>query len=200
MSNDAADGTRGEQPAEFPLTSLGLIGALARALDEHQTSVITPQKDAPKAPLIKGFAENRQSDLVVQVAGQDVGKYKVNLTRDRFVVDDEAAFDQYAEEKGEIDVIIVRREAWEKTVLAHAEVAPETGLIFDPRTGEAIPGVKFLPGGKPTGTVTWTWKTRKGQASGKAALLAAWRRGDLNDLLRETPELMAGSMPAAEDA
>ncbi|MFE2188561.1 hypothetical protein [Streptomyces sp. NPDC059455] len=200
MPNDVDDGTQAEESTELSLTSLGLIGALARTLQERTKDVISPKVDAPKGPLLKGFEENKQSDLVVQVDGQEVGHYKVATTNDRFVVEDESAFDAYAEEKGEIDVVIVRKPAWEKAVLGRAEVDPTTGAIFDSQTGEVIPGVKFMPGGQPTGTVTWTWKKRKGRAVGKETLLAAWQRGDLDDLLRETPELLAGAKPSAEDA
>lgn len=200
MSHDVADGTQAEEPTELPLTSLGLIGALARALNERTKSVIAPKVDAPKAPLIEGFGKSKQSDLVVEVDGQEVGHYKVNTTNDRFIVDDDSAFDAYAEEKDEIDVVIVRKPSFEKAVLARAEIDPKTGAIFDSQTGEVIPGVKFVPGGQPTGTVTWTWKKRKGHEVGKETLLAAWQRGALDDLLRETPELLSGSTPAAKDA
>ncbi|MFF9901209.1 hypothetical protein [Streptomyces longispororuber] len=202
MPNDVADDTAAAEEPQVPsLLDLGLIGALARALDEHQTSVIQPKKDAPKEPLIEGFVKSRQSDLVVEVGGQVVGTYKVPTTNDKFVVADEAAFDAYAEEKEAILVTIARDPAWEKAVLAHARMNPATGDVFDSRSGEAIPGLKFVPGGQPTGSVRFTWNTFKGQAVGKAALLAAWQRGELNELLRETPELMAaGVVPQAEDA
>jgi hypothetical protein len=202
MSNDAAAGTQTEQSGAVPLSSLGLIGAIARALDERTKSVIAPKKDAPKVPLLKGFAENQQSDLIVQIRGQNVGKYKVALTQDRFVVDPDnaAAFEAYAEEKGEIDIVITPKPSFVDAVCKRAEVDPETGDVFDSETGEIVPGLKFVPGGQPTGTVTFTWETRKRQPVGKALLLAAWQAGELDALLRETPELLAGPTPAAENA
>lgn len=200
MSNDVADGTQAEEPEVLPLTTLGLIGAIARAMSEHQKAVIAPKVDSAKVPLLKGFVENKQSDLVVEVDGQRVGQYKVNLTRDKFVVDDDEAFDEFAEEQDEIDLVITRKPAWEKAILAHAQIDPKTGTIFDSRNGMVIPGLKFVPGGQPTGTVTWTWHTTKGQPLGKAALLAAYHRGDLDPLLQTTPELMAGAKPTADDA
>lgn len=200
MPNDAADGTQPGESIELPLTSLGLIGALARALAERLESVIQPKKDAPKAPLIKGFVDDGRSHLVVTVNGEEVGRYKVALTRDRFEVADQEKFSAYAESKGEIDVVITPKPTFVAAVLKHAVRNPETGTIFDSRTGEEIPGLRFVPGGTPTGTVTWIWKTFKGQPIGKDLLLAAYRRGEFNELLRDTPELLPGAQPGAEDA
>ncbi|MGW4086992.1 hypothetical protein ACWEGS_28570 [Streptomyces sp. NPDC004822] len=200
MSNDVADSAQADEKAPaLPLTTLALIGAVARAMTEHQAAVIAPKVNAPKEHLVAEFLSRKQPTLHVEVGGEEVGHYKVNLTKDRFEVADEKAFDAYAEDKGEYDVLIVRRPSFEKAVLAHAQRDPETGTIFDSRSGEVIPGIKFVPGGKPTGTVTWTWKTFKKQPIGKAVLLAALRRGELNDLLRETPELLPKTQPDARD-
>ncbi|MFK0159103.1 hypothetical protein ACIQVK_44420 [Streptomyces sp. NPDC090493] len=200
MSNDVTDGAQADEKAPaLTLTTLGLIGAVARAMTEHQTAVIAPKVNAAKEPLVAEFLERKQPNLIVEIGGQEVGHYKVNLTKDRFEVDDEKAFDAYAEDKGEYDVLIVRKPSFEKAVLAHAQRDPETGAIFDSRSGEVIPGLKFVPGGKPTGTVTWTWKTFKKQPIGKAVLMAALRRGELDDLLRETPELLPKAQPDARD-
>ncbi|MEU6460357.1 hypothetical protein [Streptomyces sp. NPDC046976] len=192
MSHDAADDTQAEQSTELPLTSLGLIGALARALEDHQKGVIKPKKDAPLAPLINTFLAKKQSNLVVEIGGEEVGRYKVNVTRDRFEIADRTKFDAYAEKKDEIDVILTAKPAFESACLAHAVRNPETGTIFDSRTGEEIPGLEFVPGGEPTGTLTFTWKSFKGEPIGKNVLLAAARRGDLDELLKETPELLPG--------
>ncbi|CAM5235022.1 hypothetical protein [Streptomyces griseomycini] len=200
MSHDVADDTQGEETPEVPLTVLGLIGALARAMEDHQKEVIQPKKDAPKDLLVQSFTDDKRTDLVIEIGGQKVGHYKVNTTRPKFVVDDEAAFDAYAEEKGEIEVVIVRRKSFETAVLTHAQRDPETGVIFDSRNGEIVPGLKFVPGGKPTGTVTWTWETFKKRPVGKDVLLAAYRRGELNELLREMPELLPGAVPDSTDA
>ncbi|MDI3102012.1 hypothetical protein QJ054_33800 [Streptomyces sp. AN-3] len=199
MSNDVTDGTQAEEPKTLPLTTLGLIGAVARAMEEHQKDVITPRKDAPKEPLVDAFDKEQRSDLVIKVGGEEVGRYKVATTNDRFEVEDEAAFDAFAESKGQIDIIIVRKPAWEKTVLKHAQRDPETGTIFDSRTGEVIPGLKFVPGGKPTGTVIWTWKKFKGHPIGRDVLIAAYKHGALNEYLRETPELLPKAQPGASE-
>ncbi|MEU1275388.1 hypothetical protein [Streptomyces sp. NPDC005799] len=199
MSNDVADDDQAKEHTGLPLKSLALVGALARAIEDHQKDVIKPKKDAPKEPLIEGFVENRQSDLVVEIRGEEVGRYKVNLTKDRFEIADQSKFDAYAEDKGEIDIVITAKPAFVEASLKHAQRDPETGVIFDSRTGEVIPGLEFVPGGKPTGTVTFTWKKYKGQPVGMGVLLAAYRRGDLDELLRETPELLPARQPGASD-
>lgn len=200
MSHDVADGTQAEQSAPTPnLVNLGLVGAVARAMAEHQTATIAPKVDAVKDPLVEAFAGRKHSDLTIELGGEEVGRYKVNLTRDRIAVTDEAAFDKYAEDKGEYDIVFVRKSSFEAAVLKRATRDPETGVIYDSETGELIPGLEFVPGGKPTGTVRFTWKTFKGQQTGKAVLMTALMRGDLDELLRETPELLPGTQPAAGD-
>ncbi|MFI5990308.1 hypothetical protein ACIBAC_00440 [Streptomyces sp. NPDC051362] len=201
MSNDVTAGTQAEQQAPAPsLATLGLIGAVARAMTEHQTAVIAPKVDAVKDPLVDAFLRSKQGDLTIEVGGEEVGRYTVNKSRDKIVIDDEAAFDAFAEEKGEYDVRIVRKPSFEKAVLGRVTRDAETGAIVDPATGEIVPGLKFVAGGKPTGSVRWTWKTFKGQATGWIALMAAIQRGDLTDLLRESaPELLPGRQPGARE-
>ncbi|GAA2439017.1 hypothetical protein [Streptomyces glaucus] len=200
MSHDVADDTPGEETTETPLTVLGLIGALARAMEGHQKAVIQPKKDAPKDPLVESFMRDKRTDLVVEVGGQKVGHYKVNTTNDRFVVADQNKFDEYAERNGEVDVIVTAKPAFVTACLTHAVRNPETGTIFDSRTGEEIPGLEFVPGGKPTGTVTWTWNKHKGRNIGLEVLIAAYRRHELDKYLQETPELLPGAVPEATDA
>ncbi|MCG8971868.1 hypothetical protein, partial [Streptomyces sp. CL12-4] len=184
MSNDAANGPQDEKLNELPLTSLGVIGALARALQARTKKVIAPKADAPKIPLLKVFASSKHTDHIVEIAGQEVGRYKVNTTNDRFEVADPTAFEAFAEEKDEIDIVIVPKPAWVDAILKRAEQDPVTGDIFDSETGEVIPGLRFVPGGEPTGTVSFTWKKRNGREVGKEVLLAAWHRRELDDLLR----------------
>ncbi|MFE7072539.1 hypothetical protein ACFU96_20910 [Streptomyces sp. NPDC057620] len=203
MSNGVADSAQPDETAEISLAELGLVGALARLLDEQMKPIIGLKKDAAKGPLLKGFAgENKQSDLFVQIDGKPVGSYKVALTQPRFVIDPDnsAAFNEYAEERREVDIIVTPKPSFVAAMCERAELDPETGDIFDSETGEIIPGLKFLQGGEPTGNVSFTWATYKKRPVGKQALLAAHRRGVLNYLLQEAPELMAGPEPAAETA
>lgn len=189
MSNDVADGPQNEEPT-LPLPALGLVSALARAVEARQKEVIAPKKDSLTAPLVKQFLKERQPNLVVEIGGEEVGRFKVNTARDRFEVVDRPAFDQYAEKKNEIDIVVTAKPAFEEASLKHAVRNPETGTIFDSRTGEEIPGIEFVAGGQPTGTVSFNWKKFKGEPIGMGVLLAAWQRGELDDLLRETPELL----------
>ncbi|GAA5070312.1 hypothetical protein [Streptomyces similanensis] len=199
MSNDVADETPAGETRENPLSVSALIGALARAIEEHQASVITPRKDDPKGRLVAQYGERQQKDYVVEIDGEEVGTYKVSTTRARFEVDDQAAFDAYADRKGEIDIVITAKPAFVTAALRHAVRNPETGTIFDSRTGEEIPGLRFVPGGKPTGSVTFKWKTFKGEPIGKGVLLAAYRNHRLDEYLRETPELLPRAQPGASD-
>lgn len=197
MSNDVADGNQGEKSDGPSLQKLGLIGAVARAMAEHQTAKIKPRENAPREALTKVFGSSKQPTLVVDIDGEEVGQYTVGLTKDTFQIGDPAAFEAFAVEKNEIDIVITPKPSFVTAVLARARQNPETGAIFDSQTGEEIPGVTFVPGGKPNGTVRWTWKTFRGQAIGKDVLMAAYRTGRLNEYLTETPELLPKAQPGA---
>ncbi|PNG18592.1 hypothetical protein [Streptomyces cahuitamycinicus] len=199
MANDAVEDPQAEQPAELPLSDVGLIGALARLLDEQMVKkVIKPRIDAPKVPLLKAY-KGGQSELVVQIAGDIIGRYKVNLAQPKIVIDEdnEEALNKYADKHGGTKVVIQRDETWEKALLQFAEYDEDTGLIIDTRTGEVVPGLKYEQGGQPTGSLTWTWEKRD---VGKKRLTRHYQEGSLNYLLTEAPELMAGPRPTAEDA
>ncbi|WP_328491192.1 hypothetical protein [Streptomyces zaomyceticus] len=200
MSNDVADDATVEETTEVPLTDIGLMAAVARAVNDHQRAVIGPRVNDAKVPLIQAFAERRQSDLTINLpSGAEVGRYKVNIQKDKFEVADGPVFDRYAETLGEIEIVVRRRPAWEEAVLKAARLGPD-GKIFDSRTGEEIPGIKFVPGGDPTGTVTWTWKKSGDVEIGRLALMDAVMSGELDDLLRSRPELLPGRQPGASDA
>jgi hypothetical protein len=198
MANDAAEDTQTEQPAERSLADIGLIGAIARLAIEHQGKTIVPRVDAPKTRLIKGYVDNGQSDLVVRVGDDVIGRYKVNLARPKVVVDldNEAALNEYADEHGGTEVVIRRNATWEKSLLKYAEYDEATGLIVDARNGNVVPGLKYEKGGDATGGLTWTWE--QGDA-GKARLLRLLNDGTLAHLLQEMPELTGGPRPPAED-
>ncbi|MER6109259.1 hypothetical protein [Streptomyces hirsutus] len=198
MANNAAEDPQAEQPAELPLSDTGLIGALARLLNERLVAkVIKPRLDAPKVPLLKAF-ESGQSELVVRVEDDVIGRYKVNTVQPKVVVDEdnEAALNAYADTHGGTKVVIMRDPTWEKALLQFSEYDEETGLIIDKRTGEVVPGLKYEKGGGSTGALTWTWE--KGDV-GRTRLARHYQSGALDHLLTEAPELMAGPRPAAED-
>ncbi|MFF4543589.1 hypothetical protein ACFY1J_04990 [Streptomyces sp. NPDC001406] len=198
MANDAVEDNKAEQSADLPLSDVGLVGALARLLDEQMVKkVIKPRIDAPKVPLLKAY-KGGQSELVVQIGGDVIGRYKVNLAQPRIVVDEdnEAALNEYADKHGGTKVVITRDETWEKSLLQFAEYDEDSGLIIDSRTGEVVPGLKYEQGGQPTGSLTWTWERKD---VGRKRLMRHYQEGDLNYLLKEAPELMAGPRPNAED-
>ncbi|MFF7169636.1 hypothetical protein [Streptomyces pseudovenezuelae] len=198
MANDAAEGTQAEQPDGPTLSDIGLVGALARLLDEQMVKKeIKPRIDGPKIPLLKAY-ETGQSELVVRIGDDLIGRYRVNIAQPKVAVDpdNEEALNQYADEHGGIEVIIRRNPTWEQALLAHAKYDEDTGLIVDTRTGEAVPGLKYEKGGDPTGSLTWTWEQKD---VGRKRLMRHYQDGALNHLLAETPELMAGLRPSAED-
>lgn len=198
MANDAAEDTQAEQPSEPSLSDVGLIGALARLLDERLVKQeIKPRIDAPKVPLLKAY-KGGQSELVVQIDGDIIGRYKVNVAQPRIVVDEdnETALNAYADKHGGTKVTITRDPTWEKALLEFAKYDEDTGLIIDTRTGEVVPGLKYEKGGQPTGSLTWSWEKKD---VGKKRLMRHYQDGALDHLLAETPALMARPRPAAED-
>ncbi|MFD5856022.1 hypothetical protein [Streptomyces chartreusis] len=198
MSNDVAEGPADDaEPSGPSLQRLALIGAVARAATEHQKAQIQPREEAPREALAAAFEKSKQPTLMVDIDGEDIGHYTVGVTKDAFQIGDPDAFEKFAEQKGEIDIVITPKPAFVKAILARARRNPETGAIFDSQSGEEIPGVTFVRGGKPTGTVRWTWKTFRGQPVGKEVLMAALRSGRLNEYLRETPELLPSAQPGA---
>jgi hypothetical protein len=199
MPNDAVtDPQHAEQPAELPLADMGLIGALARLLDERLTKIVQPRKDAPKVPLLKAY-DDGQSELVVKVGDDVIGRYKVNTVQPKIVVDpdNEAALDEFAEDHGGMEAVIRRNPTWESALLKFAEYDEDSGLIIDSRSGEVVPGLKYVKGGGPTGSLTWTWERKD---VGRKRLMRHYQTGALDHLLQETPELMAGPSLPAEDS
>ncbi|MET9776121.1 hypothetical protein ABZ023_18005 [Streptomyces sp. NPDC006367] len=199
MANDAAaEEAQAEQPAELPLSDVGLIGALARLLDERLVKQeIKPRIDGPKVPLLKAY-ETGQSELVVRIGDDLIGRYKVNTAQPKIVVDpdNEADLNEYAEDHGGLEVIIRRNPKWEEALLKYAEYDEDTGLIIDTRTGNVVPGLKYEKGGGPTGGVTWTWEQKD---VGKKRLARHYQNGALDHLLTDTPALMAGPRPTPDE-
>lgn len=196
MVQEAADGTPQD---ETPIDVVGLVGALARLAKERTTATLKPHLDDPTARLVEAFETSGQPGVVVRAAGETVGRYTVNTTKAKFVVDpdNEAALDEYAEAHGGIEVIIRRNPTWEKALLEHARRVEGSDDIIDERTGEIVPGLKFVPGGNATGTVTFTWE---GKTAGQAALQRIWQSGALDYLLKDVPALASGRPAPAENA
>ncbi|MET8696821.1 hypothetical protein ABZV65_30275 [Streptomyces bauhiniae] len=193
MSHDVTDDGTSDQPAELELDERGLIGALARLVSGEQKKVFGPLMDDPVDAMVEAFETKNLPSVVVKAGGEIVGTYTVNKTKPKIVFDPdpakEAELDAWAEKREGTEIVIRRREAWNAALLKYAEWDEETGRFFDTRNGEEIPGLKYEPGGKATGTVTFTWEKKHGQNR----LLRAWRRGEYDHLLRGTPQLMPPS-------
>ncbi|MFB6700291.1 hypothetical protein [Streptomyces rubiginosohelvolus] len=199
MTQDAADGTQHTEQDEMPIDIVALVGALARLAHGQTTATLAPLVDDPTARLLKAFESSGHTSSVVKVNGEIVGRYTVNLTRGKFVVDpdNETELNKYADDHGGTEVIVRRNPTWEKALLNHARRVEGSDEIIDSRTGEVVPGLKYVPGGQPTGNVTFTWE---GKTAGQNTLLAEWKSGALDHLVKHVPALVAGRTPSAENA
>ncbi|NML55197.1 hypothetical protein HHL19_35270 [Streptomyces sp. R302] len=197
MSNDASDNVQSDEPVELSLQDIGLRGALTRAIKEHQLKELGPHVEAPLQRMLALFQEGGQSDLVVQIDGETVGKYKVNQTRAHFEVADADEFLAFAEERGEVDIVITVKPSFKAAMLQRARRVPGSDTVFDSETGEELPGIRFVPGGRATGTVTWTWEKHQGVEIGREVLMRAAQDGRLDHLLHAVPELMPAT-PSAD--
>ncbi|MGW3628370.1 hypothetical protein [Streptomyces sp. NPDC000880] len=186
-NDDAADEQQAQEPAPMPLDKVALVAALARLHDEQVGKLVRERMKSPTSLLVEAYEKSGQPGVVAKASGQVAGRYTVNTTKPRIVVDDEKLLDAYAEAHGGLQVVIQRDPVWEAALLKYAKKDPGTGLIVDTRNGEVVPGLKHVAGGDPTGSVTFTWAD--GDA-GRKALLDAWQRGDFDDLLEEMPMLM----------
>jgi len=126
----------------------------------------------------------------VAVGDQEVGRFEFSARGDRFEIADMAAFEAYAEDQGALVIQLAPDPAWTQSILKYAAMDSTTGDVFDTRSKERIPGLKFVSGSAPTSTVSWTWRSQK-------ALLDAYYRGALDVVLQ--PDPAAGPQPAAED-
>lgn len=144
-----------------------------------------------KSPLLAAYddPESSTKSIDAKVHGVAVATHTVAISKDKYVVGDEEAFNAYAEDHGEVEVIIQARPAFRDKMLKLAKYDKATGAIVDKTTGEMIPGITRIPGGKPTGSVTLRWKE-----GGQETVLEAFRKGELDGLLRGVPML-----PAAPD-
>ncbi|OEJ21009.1 hypothetical protein [Streptomyces subrutilus] len=192
MPNDATE--QHEQPA-LPLEQVALVAALARLISEEIAPPIQERLDAATPLLVKAYEENGQSGIVARVDGIVAGKYTVNTTKSKIVVDDSDAFDAYAATHGGHQAIIQRDPMWEKAVLGRAVYDAKTGHIVD-EAGEIIPGLKYVSGGKATGNVTFTWADG---GLGRDILMKAAQSGQLRHLMGDLPELTAGQPPAEQE-
>lgn len=133
---------------------------------DENTTPLTPEQLAQRAmvayrvkeffadlcdPHIAANAEyiEQTPGLRSTTASVDGGRLAVTFTESRrkpsFYVEDEDAFVQYADEKGEAR--FVANPAFEKAVLKRAEWNAELETAVDKVTGEVLPGIGYKPGG-----------------------------------------------------
>ncbi|GGW95384.1 hypothetical protein [Streptomyces noursei] len=177
-----------------PVLSLGdaaLLSVFAKLFKDHVVPAIDEKIAAVKSPLLAAYddPESSTKSIDAKVNGVAVATHTVAISKDKYVVDDEEAFNAFAEEHDEVEVIIQARPAFRDKMLKLAKYDKATGAIVDKSTGEVIPGITRIPGGKPTGSVSLRWKE-----GGQEAVLEAFHKGELDSLLRGVPML-----PAAPD-
>ncbi|MFB8120626.1 hypothetical protein ACFQ6U_13560 [Streptomyces sp. NPDC056465] len=161
---------------------------------------ITLRGGVGKAPAADGYVASRLSHLVLEVADQEVGRFEFSASGDRFEIDDMSAFESFAEDQGKLEVVLAPDPEWTQAILKYAGVNPTTGDIFDTRSGQSVPGLRFVSGGLPTGVVRWVWSSADEELAGEGALLRAYYRGDLDALMQATQDSAAGMKSATEDA
>ncbi|MFE3139606.1 hypothetical protein [Streptomyces scopuliridis] len=186
-----------EETAE-PTLSLGdaaLLSVFAKLFKEHVVPAIDEKIAAVKGPLLVAYDDPESSTKSVdaKVNGIAVATHTVAISKDKYVVGDEDAFNSFAEEHNEVEVIIQARPAFRDAMLKRAKYDKATDAIVDKLTGEMIPGIIRIPGGKPTGSVTLRWKE-----GGQEAVLEAFHEGQLDSLLRGVPMLPAAPGRDAE--
>ncbi|MFI1012687.1 hypothetical protein [Streptomyces sp. NPDC020965] len=179
------------EDTQEPVLSLGdaaLLSAFAKLYKERIVPEIDVKIGGVKGPLLTAYDDPDRStkSIDVKVGGIPVATHTVAISQDKFDVGDEDAFTAFAEEHDEIEVIIRARPAFRAATLKRAKYDKATNSIVDKRSGEVIPGITRTPGGQPTGTVTLTWKE-----GGQETLMEAFRKGQLDSLLRGVPMLPA---------
>ncbi|MFP3990972.1 hypothetical protein U9R90_26600 [Streptomyces sp. E11-3] len=191
MSHDDVD------PTPEPVLYLGdaaLLSVFAKLFKDHVVPAIDEKIAAVKGPLLAAYddPESGTKSVDAKVNGVAVATHTVAVSKDKYEVDDEDAFTAYAEEHGEAEAIIQARPAFRAKMLKLATYDKATGAIVDKTTGEVIPGITRIPGGKPTGSVSLRWKD-----GGREAVMEAFHKGELDSLLRGVPMLPAapGSTP-----
>ncbi|MFF0481992.1 hypothetical protein [Streptomyces sp. NPDC004435] len=184
MSNDAG------QTTETPL-SLGdaaLLSAFAKHFRTRVVPLIDEKADAVKAPLLAAYADPDSGikSIDVRIGGVPIATHTVSVSRGKYEVADEEKFAAFADDCGECEVIIQVRPAFRDAMLKRAVYDKTTGIVVDKLTGEPIPGLRYIPGGKATGSISTKWKD-----GGQEVLEAAYASGQLRSLLNGVPMLPA---------
>ncbi|WP_406153264.1 hypothetical protein OG217_05935 [Streptomyces sp. NBC_01023] len=190
MSYDDVDQT--PEPA-LSLGDAALLSVFGKLFKDQVVPAIDEKIAAVKGPLLAAYdnPESSTKSIDAKVDGIAVATHTVAISKDKYAVGDEEAFTAFAEDRGEVEVIIRARPAFQDAMLKRAKYDKATGTIVDRLTGEVIPGITRIPGGKPTGSVSLRWKD-----GGQEAVMDAFHKGELDSLLRGVPMLPAA--PARE--
>ncbi|MFE0058640.1 hypothetical protein [Streptomyces sp. NPDC059003] len=180
------DDTEEMPQSALSLGDAALLSVFAKLFKDHVVPAIDEKIAAVKGPLLVAYdnPDSSTKSVDAKVDGVAVATHTVAISKDKYVVGDADAFNAYAEERGEVEVIIQARPAFRDSMLKRAKYDKETDAIVDKQTGEVIPGITRIPGGKPTGSVTTTWKE-----GGREAVMEAFHEGRLDGLLRGVPML-----------
>ncbi|MEV7512100.1 hypothetical protein AB0O57_29500 [Streptomyces sp. NPDC091201] len=189
------DATEQHDPSDVPLNDLALIAALARLIAEEIGPAIQARMDALNPRLVAAYENGGQNGVVAKVGDQVAARFTVNVTRPKIEVGDEVAFDAYAAAHGGEKAIIQRDPVWEKALLKAVRYDPETKVFVDSRTGEMVPGLKYVPGGRANGNITHTWADA---GVGRQLLHDALRSGQFRHLFTDVLELTAGQQPSEQ--
>ncbi|MER5482625.1 hypothetical protein ABT024_05325 [Streptomyces sp. NPDC002812] len=100
------------------------------------------------------------------------------------------AFKAYADERNETEYVV--RPAFAAAVLAKVRRDEATGMIFDPDTGEEVPGIVYITGGTVL-SVSPTW-TNEGKKLVDAEL------GFVDTMLENLPALTAADFGRSSEA
>ncbi|WP_086825694.1 hypothetical protein [Streptomyces sp. NRRL B-24572] len=184
MSNDAGQTTE----TSLSLGDAALLSAFAKLFKSRVVPQIDAKADAVKAPLLAAYEDPDSGikSIDVRIGGVPVATHTVSVSRGKYEVGDEEKFTAYADDCGEAEAIIQVRPAFRDAMLKRAAYDKATGNVVDKITGEVIPGVRYIPGGQPTGSISTTWKD-----GGQEALEAAYASGQLSGLLNGVPMLPA---------
>ncbi|MEW1700127.1 hypothetical protein [Streptomyces sp. NPDC091278] len=180
------------QTPDLSLGDAALVSAFAKLFKLRVTPRIGEKADTVKGPLLAAYADPDSGikSVDVKVGGVAVATHTVIVSKDSYEVADEDAFTAFAEERGEVEVIIRARPAFRNGMLSRAVHDKATGTVVHKDTGEVIPGLRCIPGGVPTGSFTTTWKE-----GGQALLEEAYTSGQLHGVLNGVPMLPAPQRP-----
>ncbi|MFD9248360.1 hypothetical protein [Streptomyces bottropensis] len=174
-------------------TDLALRAAVAYAVKKRVAEICDPVIEENAADIRKAKADrSRVAELPLATGGtMPLGTFTRTMAKPKFVVADEKAILDYADEKGETQYVV--RPSFLSALLKRVRLDPKSGKAVD-ITGEIVEGLEYAPGGL-TNTVSPSW-----DSAGIEALEGLL--GFVDAALERLPELTADdfSLPELEAA